>query len=224
MTAKLAIVIPLGPGELAWRQLLPVLLSSTQAELVVVHTPGAQPTELPVPENRLRLVQARQGRAAQMNAGAAVATAPWLWFLHADSRLSTDSFSRLEDYLAGSPAGIGYFDLRFLHDGPGLVRLNEWGARLRSRWLRLPFGDQGFVMHRDTFSALGGFDESLAGGEDHALVWQARRDGVPLQPIGADLWTSARKYGRQGWLGTTLSHLGATAAQARRFSRSGARR
>lgn len=221
MAATLAIIIPLGPGELAWRQLLPSLSSSTVAERVVVHTPGAQATELPVPVDRLRLVQARQGRAAQMNAGVAVTTAPWLWFLHADSRLSTDSFARLEAYLAGSPAGIGYFDLRFLRDGPGLVRLNEWGARLRSRWLGLPFGDQGFVMHRDTYSALGGFDESLLGGEDHALIWRARRGGVPLQAVGADLWTSARKYGRRGWLSTTLSHLGATLAQARRFSRNG---
>lgn len=222
MAASLAIVIPLGPGELAWRQLLPSLLSSTAAELVVVHTPNAKPAELPAAANRLRLVQAQQGRAIQMNAGAAATQAAWLWFLHADSRLSTASFARLESFLAGSPAGIGYFDLRFLRDGPGLVRLNEWGARLRSRRLGLPFGDQGFVMHRDTFSRLGGFDENLPGGEDHAMVWRARRSGVPLQPVGADLWTSARKYGSQGWLGTTFSHLRSTFTQARRFSRSGA--
>lgn len=219
MASPIAIVIPLGPGELDWRQLLPSLLSSTAAELIVVHTPDADPAELPASGARLRLVVSRQGRAAQMNAGAAASAAPWLWFLHADSRLSADAFARLEQYLAGAPDGIGYFDLRFLGDGPALVRINEWGARLRSRWLRLPFGDQGFVMHRDTFQALGGFDESLPNAEDHALVWRARRCGMPLRPVGADLWTSARKYRRQGWLATTVSHLAATLAQARRFAR-----
>jgi len=224
MASPLAIVIPLGPGELDWRQLLPSLLSSTAAELTVVHTPDSVPADLPTALERLRLVVSRQGRAAQMNAGAASTTAPWLWFLHADSRLSAHAFARLEQYLAGSPDGIGYFDLRFLGDGPGLVRLNEWGARFRSRRLHLPFGDQGFVMHRDTFQALGGFDESLPSAEDHALVWRARRAGVPLRPVGADLWTSARKYRRQGWLGTTVSHLAATLMQARRFARGEASR
>lgn len=219
MHKALAIIIPLGPGELAWRQLLPSLLSSTMADLAVVHTPDAQAPDLPPPGDRLQLVASRQGRAAQMNAGAAATTAPWLWFLHADSRLSTNSFARLERYLARAPSGIGYFDLRFLADGPRLVRVNEWGARMRSRCLGLPFGDQGFLMQRATFQLLGGFDESLPGGEDHALVWQARRNAVPLRPIGAELWTSARKYQRQGWLGTTASHLVATLSQVRRFAR-----
>lgn len=220
MAKPLAIVIPLGPGELDWHQLLPSLLWSTTAELIVVHTPDADPAQLPAAGERLRLVVSRQGRAAQMNAGVAATAAPWLWFLHADSRLSADGFAGLEQYLAGSPDGIGYFDLRFLNDGPGLVRLNEWGARFRSRRLRLPFGDQGFVMHRDTFQALGGFDEGLPSAEDHHLVWRARRAGVPLRPVGAELWTSARKYQRQGWLGTTLLHLATTLMQARRFARS----
>jgi hypothetical protein len=220
VAAGLDIVVPLGPGELAWRTLLPSVLASTSADVWVVATPDAREEDLPTPEPRLRRVLSRQGRAAQMNAGAAAGTAAWLWFLHADSRLATDSFARLADYLDAEHAGIGYFDLRFLADGPGLVRLNEWGARLRSRWLGLPFGDQGFVMRRETFGALGGFDESLPGGEDHALVWRARRAGLALRPIGADLWTSARKYRHQGWLGTTFSHLGATLSQARRFARS----
>lgn len=224
MASPLAIVIPLGPGELDWRELLPSLLSSTASGLTVVHTPDADPAGLPLAGERVRLLVSRRGRAAQMNAGAAATTAPWLWFLHADSRLSPAAFARLEQYLAGSPEGIGYFDLRFLGDGPGLVRLNEWGAGFRSRRLQLPFGDQGFVMHRDVFQALGGFDESLPGAEDHAMVWRARRMGVPLRPVGAELWTSARKYRRQGWLGTTLSHLVATLVQARRFARSEAAR
>ncbi len=219
MDNDLAIIIPLGPGEVAWRDLLPTLLASTTAALIVVHTPDALAADLPTQGERLRLVASRQGRAAQMNAGAAASTANWLWFLHADSRLSTDAFVRLEAYLASAPSGIGYFDLRFLPDGPRLVRINQWGAGVRSRFLGLPFGDQGFLMSRATFQSLGGFDESLPSGEDHALICQARRNGVPLRPVGAELWTSARKYQRQGWLGTTLSHLVATLSQARRFAR-----
>jgi len=97
--------------------------------------------------------------------------------------------------------------------------INTIGAHVRSRWLRLPFGDQGLLMPRRVFEALGGFDERHRGGEDHALVWSARRLGVPLRPLRAPIFTSARKYAQLGWWGTTTMHLRLTGAQAWQFSR-----
>ena len=113
-----------------------------------------------------------------------------------------------------APAGLGYFDLRFAADGPVAVHLNALGVRLRSRVLGLPFGDQGFFLPAATFARLGGFDPSLPHGEDHALVWAARRAGVPLVAAGAPLYTSARKYAEHGWLRTTVRHVRLTAVQA----------
>ena len=52
------------------------------------------------------------------------------------------------------------------------MQLNAAGANLRSRWLGLPFGDQGLVLPRASFERLGGFDPALRYGEDHALVWR----------------------------------------------------
>ncbi|HZF97242.1 MAG TPA: glycosyl transferase family 2, partial [Pseudoxanthomonas sp.] len=101
------------------------------------------------------------------------------------------------------------------------MALNALGAWFRSRCLGLPFGDQGLALPRALFERLGGFDESLRGGEDHDLVWRARRAGVPLQPARAPLYTSARKYAQRGWGATTAFHLRETWRQARRFSRGG---
>jgi hypothetical protein len=66
---------------------------------------------------------------------------------------------------------------------------------------------------------LGAFDETRSVGEDHALVWQARRTGLPVQRIPAPLTTSARKYRQQGWLATTLRHQRQTWTQAWQESR-----
>jgi hypothetical protein len=99
------------------------------------------------------------------------------------------------------------------------MALNTIGANLRSRWLGLPFGDQGLLMPRRVFEALGGFAERHQGGEDHAMVWSARRSGVPLQALRAPIFTSARKYAHRGWWATTAEHLRLTCAQAWRFSR-----
>lgn len=219
MGDTLAIVIPVGPGESAWQQLLPDLELDCAAEIAVVLCSESPAVPVPLTNERLRLAVSRAGRAEQQNAGAAMTTARWLWFLHADSRFAPDTLPRLYDFLARNEQVLGYFDLQFQGDGPRWMSLNALGARIRSRWLGLPFGDQGLVVPRRLFEALGGFDETLPGGEDHALVWQSKRLDIPLQPIGAPLLTSARKYATNGWWRTTTRHLRLTCQQAWAYSR-----
>lgn len=218
---KLSVIIPVGPGELAWRELLGDLAAlADSAEILLVAPAGESPADFRAADHGLELpvrwLEAPRGRARQQNRGAAVARGEMLWFLHADSRVPADTVRAAQH--ADAPGSIGYFDLHFHDDGPWLVRLNSVGARIRSRWLGLPFGDQGLLLPRQLFDALGRFDESLARGEDHALVWSARRAGVPLLPLGAPLFTSARRYREGGWLRTTLRHARLTVAQARAFS------
>lgn len=219
MRESLAIVIPVGPGDTAWQGLLPDLENVRAVEIAIV-LPNEHPCEsLVLTNDRLLLAVSRAGRAHQQNAGAAVTTAPWLWFLHADSRFTPETLPRLYEFIARDETVLGYFDLRFQDDGPRWTQLNALGAHLRSRWLGLPFGDQGLVLPRRLFDSLGGFDESLGSGEDHALIWRAKRAGIPVRSVGAPLLTSARKYAQHGWWRTTARHLRLTCQQAWAFSR-----
>lgn len=220
--SDLCVVIPCAPGETAWRQLLPQLAGLPEAAEVVLSSADAD-IGCPLPGNAstpqpggLRQVVGSPGRAAQQNRGAAAGRNPWLWFLHADSRLHPRALARIEA-LPDTPA-LSYFDLAF-HDGPAGMWINRAGAHIRSRWLGMPFGDQGLLLPRRVFASLGGFDAGLDSGEDHALVWAARRAGIPLRPLGLPLYTSARKYAERGWWRTTARHLRLTFQQARRFSR-----
>jgi GT2 family glycosyltransferase len=223
MAPSLAIVVPIGPGDNAWHGLLPQLDQVQAREIALVLPSDGHGEAMPLSSKRLLVVVSPAGRARQLNAGARATDSDWLWFLHADSRLDDRTVAALDALVLEDPIALGYFNLRFLPDGPRWTAINALGARLRSRWLGLPFGDQGFVMPRRVFEALGGFDESIRSGEDHALVWRARRQGVDLRALPADLYTSARKYSERGWWRTTREHLGLTWRQARRFSRAGAR-
>ena len=219
---KLSIVIPVGPGERAWPRLLDDLAAlEGPAEILLAAPRGAVPANFRPEQHGLRVgarwLETGTGRARQQNAGARAARGETLWFLHADSRLPARALDAAWDF-AGREA-LGYLDLHFDRDGPALARLNALGARIRSRWLRLPFGDQGLMVPRRAFLALGGFDESLPAAEDHAFVWAARRAGLPLAPIGAPVLSSARRYREQGWLRTTLRHGVLTVTQAARFAR-----
>ena len=212
--AKVAIVIPVGPGDRSWRELIDLLdrlAPSLPRRLVFalgdLQGRPRQPSE--------RWTESVRGRARQQNAGAAGADQDWLWFLHADSRPSAHTLEALFEFIDSGVDALGYFDLRFANDGPPLMWLTEMGVRLRCRWAALPFGDQGLVLRAARFYELGGFDEMRTFGEDHALVWQAKRQGLPIQRIPAPLFTSARKYRKHGWLATTWRHQRLTWQQVR---------
>ncbi len=213
--SDIAVVVPVGPGDTAWRGLLPLLsgLPDDAQRVLSLVAGDAQPTKDIDPA--VIVQRGAAGRGRQQNAGAAASSRPWLWFLHADSRFDGSALGAIERF-AEAPA-LAYFDLRF-HDGGPLMAINQLGAWWRSRLLRMPFGDQGFLLPRAAFEALGGFDERLSSGEDHALVWAARRVGLPLRPLRAALSTSARKYVERGWWRTTAAHLRLSAAQARQFA------
>lgn len=217
---ELAVVVPIGPGERAWRGLVSELAPlPPEARVVLVASaaddlPAAGEPALAALRAELVTLVAARGRAAQQNAGASAAGRAWLWFLHADSRLGPATLAALAAAMTHAPDALGYFDLRFAADGPVAVHLNALGVWIRSRVLGLPFGDQGFFLPRATFERLGGFDPTLPYGEDHAFVWAERRAGVPLVAAGAPLYTSARKYAEHGWLRTTTRHVRLTALQA----------
>ncbi len=216
MQADVAIIVPVGPGDGAWRKLLPQLDSADAREIVLVLAEGdEQPADDGL--NR-RVVHAPAGRAHQLNAGAVASNTDWLWFLHADSAVTKNALQAMREFVRTNHDAIGYFRLGFADDGPRWMFLNAWGAMLRSRLFGLPFGDQGLLMPRRVFRLLGGFDDSIGKGEDHALIWMARARSIPLHAINATIRTSARRYADNGWWKTTRMHLRMTREQATRFS------
>lgn len=217
---ELTVIVPVGPKEETWCWLLPDLATlPSSAEIILVAT-------VPEPESfarslghlgqgpKLSWVTAPQGRARQLNFGATTAKNKFLWFLHADSRVSGEAIEALRNSLSTSQEALHYFDLLFLDDGPKLTRINAIGVWIRSHGLGLPFGDQGFCIARQLFESLGTFNEKAAYGEDHLLVWAAHQNGTPLQCTGAAIRTSARRYAETAWCQVTARNMILTLKQA----------
>ena len=208
-----AVCVPVGPGERAWRDLLEDLspLRGAGGEVVLCGA-GRRPPDLP-PE--IEWVPAgRANRAVQLNAAARAARGGTLWFLHADSRLTPADLRAAAGRGRELGRAVGFLRLAFGPDGPRATRLNAWAANLRSRRLGMPFGDQALTTSRSAWEELGGFDEAAPYGEGHLFIWAARRAGMPLVQLPASVTTSARKYRRRGWARTTLIHQWLTVRQA----------
>ena len=96
-----------------------------------------------------------QGRARQMNAGAAAATGDILLFLHADVWLEPGAINGVEAVIAAGYVG-GAFKQR-IEGRNFLYRLIERGANFRAQRLQILYGDGGIFIRRSHFYQIGGF-------------------------------------------------------------------
>jgi rSAM/selenodomain-associated transferase 2 len=173
---------------------------SRGCELIVVDggsRDGTLALASPLAEN---VLSTPRGRAAQMNAGAAVAHGDVFLFLHADTKLPANADALIRDALAHSGRAWGRFDVRFDHDG--IMPLIAIMMNLRSRLTGIATGDQAIFVTRAAFDAIGGFPAQPLM-EDIALSSRIRRISSPAY-IRAPVTTSARRWRKQGILRTVF--------------------
>ena len=155
-----------------------------------------------------------------MNAGAAAAAATGtrdasdvLVFLHADSTLPTGYGELITRALAKRVTGRsrewGAFEFKMggEREDEGFARTCtrraiEFGTNARCRLFGMPYGDQAFVMRRETFDSVGGFDE-LPFMEDYIMARKLRRRGAPAL-FSAPVTTSGRRWDERGFSKVTL--------------------
>lgn len=164
---------------------------------VVVVDGGSRDATLAVAASATsRIVCSPPGRARQMNRGGAETTAPWLLFLHADTRLPPATARALADFLEHPPEEeAAYFRFGVGADGIGW-RLLERVQSLRERLTGLAYGDQGLLLSRRRWREMGGFPE-IPVMEDVAAIRALRRTGG-VRRLDAPLQSSPRRYLEEG--------------------------
>lgn len=141
-----------------------------------------------------RLLEAGPGRAVQMNAGARAATGEVLLFLHADVRLPPGAGAAIERALADPEVVAGAFRTWHQPERPwprALAPLLHI-ADLRSRYTRVPYGDQALFVRREVFEALGGFP-AIPLMEDLAFSRRLARAGR-IARVPLSVTVSARRF------------------------------
>ncbi len=191
---------------------LATALASAQApgvETIVVDGGSSDTTVEVAARHGARVMVTSAGRGRQLAAGAAAAQGEHLLFLHGDARLPAGFVDDVHDTLADPDTALGAFRLRIDDASLGL-RVVEWGARQRCRWLSLPYGDQALFLRAETYRAVGGY-RPLNALEDLEFVRRARRHGR-IRTLDAAVLVSARAWHRHGVVGLTLRHAAIVAA------------
>ncbi len=206
----LSVVIPTRNAQSHLPQLLQQL--DGQVDAIVVSDGGSRDGTLEVAvAANVKIALGCKGRGWQLACGASWARwgnpdhcpDDWLLFLHADTKLGPGWRDEVSHHIRHFPARAGYFRLKF--DARGFwPRWIEFWVWLRCAFARLPYGDQGLLVRRDMYEAVGGYPETMLFEDVHIVRALGRRR---LRPLAADVMTSAARYENQGYVRRGLGNL-----------------
>ncbi len=148
-----------------------------------------------------QVISAPRGRGAQMNAGAAVARADVLMFLHADTRLPPEADRLVREGLARSGRAWGFFNVA-IEGHSSLLPLVASAMNVRSRLSGIATGDQAMFATRMAFDRAQGFPD-IALMEDIVLSQRLKRVSPPLR-LAPAVVTSGRRWDERGAIRTIL--------------------
>ncbi len=141
-------------------------------------------------------ISKEKNRGLQLGMGAKNSKGEWLIFLHADTRLTHDWFTKIKSVLKGDKNFIYYLELK-INDKKIIYRVLEILVNFRSRFFKQPYGDQGLIIHRSIYNENNGFREiPLMEDVDFFRRLKNKKD---LKQLNLPIFTSSRK-----WEGTNI--------------------
>ena len=164
-------------------------------DIIVVDAQSTDNTEGVARQHGATVIQSlKRSRAAQMNAGAAVAKAEILYFVHADCYPPTSYLSDIAQAInAGFP--MGCYRYRF-NSKAVLLKINAFFNRFEPLVCR--GGDETLFIERAIFNQLNGFDERFCIMEEYDFIGRARQQ-FKFKIIPKYAVVSARKYETNSW-------------------------
>ena len=133
----------------------------------------------------------KKNRGLQMNFGAKNAEGEWLLFLHADSRLKSNWSEEIRPLINKESIYIYFFKLK-INNKKLIFRILESLVSLRCFLFKSPYGDQGILIHKNTYNKNQGYKE-IPIMEDFDFIKRIKKKKY-LLCLKNSIYTSSRKW------------------------------
>lgn len=173
---------------------------SKQAELLFVDG-GSIDKSVGIVSGVGSLLHSGKGRSLQMNKGGFNAQGDILFFMHADTMITPDKLSVIEDAINNRDSIGGCLSQRIGRNA-FIYRLIEGYGNIRARKRKIFYGDQGIFVKKDAFERIGGFPK-VPIMEDVLFTQQLRKMGKTIV-LPDKITVSARRWEKNGIIKTTL--------------------
>ncbi|MEO0393377.1 MAG: TIGR04283 family arsenosugar biosynthesis glycosyltransferase [Pseudomonadota bacterium] len=206
---SLSIIIPTWQADTSLARLLAWCQNSLpQAPVIVTDANSNDKTPYIANSYKTILINSDRGRGTQLAHGVKQTKTTWLLILHADSQPSDSFAEAIGHHMATYPGCAGYGRLAFDTD-QWRGRLVAWGANKRAAWFGLPYGDQGLLIPRRLYDAVGGYP-TWPLMEDVELTRRLRQHygKTVLRSLRSDIVTDAVRYQQSGYTLRVLRNLG----------------
>ncbi len=201
-TIEISIIIPTLNEEETISQCLETVVDIPGIEVIVADGGSTDRTVEIVGQYRdVKIGSSEMGRSIQMNKGAEYARGEILLFLHADCVLSREAVLNVRSVFEGSSFVGGAFNIRLLSD-KFPYQIIEKGINFRSKFFKLPYGDQGLFVKRSVFEELGGFRE-MSNCEDLDFICRLKKQGEIII-LDERISSSIRRWENHGILQTSF--------------------
>lgn len=199
--SKISVIIPTLNEEKTLFQTLEKVNEGFDVECIIADGGSTDQTKVIAMQAVSHFMKCDRGRGGQMTAGAAAASGEILLFLHADTVLPDNWDFLIRSALNNPKVALGAFRFQVKERLRGIGWV-EWGTNIRSKFFRMPYGDQGLFLRREMFEKIGGFAEQPIL-EDVKLVKAARKFGKIIT-LDEPAMTSGRRWQQLGVPRTTV--------------------
>ncbi len=178
---------------------LPLLFADIKSwgnnfELIIVDGKSRDKTCLISQISGAKVLQAKQAnRGLQLKIGAENSNSGWLLFMHADSRLPQNWHTQIEAAINqpfSDECGF-YFDFK-VKSNQIRFRLMESLVKVRTEFLKCPYGDQGLLIKKSLYNKVGGF-KSIHIMEDLEFI-KRLVIGHRIKSLGCPIYINKRKW------------------------------
>jgi len=154
---------------------------------------------------KTKIIKSIQSRGSQLLLGSKKVSTDWIFFLHSDTVLERKNIIEVKKFISD--------DLNYFKAASFKIKFNKnniWSyllgfiVNIRSKYLKLPYGDQGLLISKKFYKKVGGYKE-IPLMEDVTIIRDIGFSNIKI--LNSYVVTDSIRYETQGWLVRPMINL-----------------